>query len=217
MESVRTAVEPGAWANPSRVCQCGCGLPTEQKRRSLVIDGVIVYRTGDYRRFAGNHKLKGSRSTAYERMQKFITRTDTCWLWTGAFNPHGYGIARNVGGSTLVHRISYEHNVGPIPEGLFLDHLCRVRACCNPAHLEPVTDLENKVRGLAARRAVTRGVVHSCEVVEVDDGWVWLCAPCGRCAEFPVSYKQAMKNGKHHVRRLNRRDVLTELDKHPQR
>jgi hypothetical protein len=48
----------------------------------------------------------------------------------------------------LVHRDVYEQLVGPIPEGLVLDHLCRNRSCCNPAHLEPVTTAENVRRGL---------------------------------------------------------------------
>jgi hypothetical protein len=47
----------------------------------------------------------------------------------------------------MAHRISYEHFVGPIPKGLFIDHLCRMRACVNPGHLEPVTTLENARRG----------------------------------------------------------------------
>lgn len=80
-----------------------------------------------------------------------------CWLWTGATSPQGYGRfnaglredARNV----LAHRWSYEHHVGPIPDGLDLDHLCRVRHCVNPEHLEPVTRQENVQRGHRARSA----------------------------------------------------------------
>lgn len=74
-------------------------------------------------------------------------REDGCWVWTGALNKAGYGA---IGSGTKVlrtHRVAYEHFVGPIPDGLQLDHLCRNRACCNPAHLEPVTNLENWKRG----------------------------------------------------------------------
>lgn len=76
-----------------------------------------------------------------------------CWVWTGCRNNgRGYGQFR-VGGrldgkTKLVHRLVYDLLVGPIPEGLQLDHLCRNRACCNPAHLEPVTQEENRRRGL---------------------------------------------------------------------
>lgn len=75
-------------------------------------------------------------------------RGDGCWVWTGALNASGYGVI-GLGAMTLarVHRLTYEMLVGPIPEGLQLDHLCRVRACCNPTHLEPVTNRENFLRG----------------------------------------------------------------------
>ena len=70
-----------------------------------------------------------------------------CWLWEKGCYPNGYGqISRNKR-KILVHRLSYEHFVGPIPEGLQLDHLCRVRCCANPDHLEPVTAQVNQWRG----------------------------------------------------------------------
>lgn len=74
--------------------------------------------------------------------------TPGCWLWKASRYSTGYGCLMNKGGSWLAHRISYELNVGPIPEGLELDHLCRVRGCVNPAHLEPVTHRENGLRGV---------------------------------------------------------------------
>lgn len=73
-----------------------------------------------------------------------------CWLWTKSLSHNGYGRAVISRGKNLaVHRISYEAFVGPIPAGLQLDHKCRVRCCCNPAHLEPVTRDENIRRGNA--------------------------------------------------------------------
>lgn len=85
-----------------------------------------------------------------------------CWLWRHAGGV-GYGTAR-VGGRTVnAHRLAYEAFVGPVPEGLELDHLCRVRRCVNPNHLEPVTRSENMRRGSRGRltRAEAQMVAHS--------------------------------------------------------
>lgn len=70
-----------------------------------------------------------------------------CWLFNGYIAKNGYGQAKVGGRVVLTHRAVYEVLVGPIPPGLQLDHLCRNRACYNPAHLEPVTQQENIRRG----------------------------------------------------------------------
>lgn len=73
-----------------------------------------------------------------------------CWIWTARCRPYGvFSLPRVLGALKTVyaHRFAYELLVGPIPEGLELDHLCRVPRCCNPAHLEPVTRRENQRRG----------------------------------------------------------------------
>jgi hypothetical protein len=61
----------------------------------------------------------------------------------------GYGVLSTVDGNRYAHRLAYELLVGPIPEGLHIDHLCRRPECVNPAHLEPVTNVENIRRGNA--------------------------------------------------------------------
>lgn len=72
---------------------------------------------------------------------------DGCWLWLRTIQREGYGkITIRVDGkpaTRLAHRVSYETFVAPIPDGLWIDHLCRVRSCVNPAHLEPVTPQQN--------------------------------------------------------------------------
>ena len=80
-----------------------------------------------------------------------------CWLWQGQISRNGYGRHRVGPGRPLVaaHRVSYEHFVGEIPEGLQLDHTCRVRNCVNWAHLEPVTGSENTKRQDHAERRKT--------------------------------------------------------------
>ena len=71
-----------------------------------------------------------------------------CLLWTGAISGGGYGYISMPGRKLLrVHRVMYELFVGPIPDGMVLDHLCRVRRCASPAHLEAVTHRTNTLRG----------------------------------------------------------------------
>lgn len=72
-----------------------------------------------------------------------------CWIWNGYINPHGYGIIFVHGKRERTHRTMYELLRGSIPSGLQLDHLCRVRCCVNPAHIEAVTKKVNVLRGVS--------------------------------------------------------------------
>ena len=72
-----------------------------------------------------------------------------CWLWTGSLNNRMYGQFSFRGKTTTAHRVAYILFVGEIPDGLCVDHLCRVTKCVNPGHLEPVTQRENVSRGNA--------------------------------------------------------------------
>lgn len=71
-----------------------------------------------------------------------VDRGSECWLWTGAPNGSGYGTFRQ----EPVHRWAYKEFVGPIPEGFVIDHLCGVRMCVRPTHLEAVTPQVNVQR-----------------------------------------------------------------------
>lgn len=88
--------------------------------------------------------------TIEERFWPKVDKSGECWLWTGYRQPKGYGLI-NAGGRggtpLLVHRVSYALCVGEIPDKAEIDHLCRVRHCVNPAHLEAVTHAENVGRG----------------------------------------------------------------------
>lgn len=85
-----------------------------------------------------------------ERWLRRVNKTDTCWLWTGIVRADGYGSFTYARPKKMVaHKWGYEQLIGPVPLDLQLDHLCRVRNCVNPAHLEPVTQTENVRRGVS--------------------------------------------------------------------
>lgn len=106
---------------------------------------------------------------------------DECWLWSGAIRS-GYGFV-NEGGrgrSLPAHRVSYELLVGPIPEGLTIDHLCRVRNCVNPRHLEPVTLSENVKRKPPAPPFCPQGHEFTAENTARSTNGGRICRTCKR-------------------------------------
>lgn len=74
----------------------------------------------------------------------------TCWTWTGAVTSKGYGSVSYERRIWSSHKLAYVLLVGTVPDGLTLDHLCLTKRCCNPAHLDPVTNAENIRRGRAS-------------------------------------------------------------------
>jgi hypothetical protein len=109
---------------------------------------------------AGRRRYVVYRDALDRLADKFVFAPDGCWLWQGALYENGYASFWFDGKTGRAHRFIYELLVGSIPEHLQLDHLCRVRHCVNPAHLEPVTNAENGMRGVRAR-ALSRDVAGS--------------------------------------------------------
>lgn len=104
-----------------------------------------------YQRHLRNEKRRGAfvdlRTSGGALVERLLAKVavdpDGCWIFGGCLSGNGYGNLRDGAQMVSAHRASYEIFVGPIPPGLVIDHLCRVRACVNPAHLEPVTSQAN--------------------------------------------------------------------------
>jgi hypothetical protein len=82
-----------------------------------------------------------------DRFWANVEKTESCWVWTAGRFTEGYGGFRVDGRTRRAHRVAYELLIGPIAHGLVLDHLCGNPSCVNPAHLEPVTNRLNVLRG----------------------------------------------------------------------
>lgn len=97
-----------------------------------------------------------------DRFWSKVDKTDTCWLWTAGTDKDNYGVFRADHSNWRAHRLTYEDTFGPIPDGLVIDHLCRVHNCVNPYHTEPVTNGVNIMRGdtFPARNAAK---THCCK------------------------------------------------------
>lgn len=178
MESTRNPFRTPLPRGNSPLCACGCGARTSTVRTEYIL---------------------GHRPPAKSPSQRLWEKIDKrgsgeCWPWMAHVHRNGYAtfIPQNKDGvRVMVHRYAYEELVGPIPDGLTIDHLCKNRACCNPAHMEPVTQGENAIRGggakagVAARRAnaevgCRRGHPRTPEHAFKTPKGNWRCRTCDR-------------------------------------
>lgn len=136
-------------------------------------------------------------TTIEAQMSRYVVDANGCWIWQGATSSKGYGRVRVAGKVEFAHRVSYRLHIGEIPDGLELDHLCRVRNCIRPDHLEPVTHRENMERGTMwdARRAIThcpRGHAYD----EANTAIIRGCRRCRRCqAEKQAARRRRAREG----------------------
>lgn len=133
-------------------------------------------------------------------LDKVRVDSNGCWIWTASLNKNGYSQTSWKGKTRRAHRLLYEQLNGPIPQGLHCDHLCRVRACVNPEHIEPVTPMRNARRGDAGKN--NRDKTHcpaghpydeqnTIRIRQIGKGWSRMCSTCltKKQAEYARRYR----------------------------
>lgn len=141
--------------------------------------------------------------TIQERFwSKVDKQQDGCWLWTGEKSVKGYGrfefwIAPKKYRKVYSHRFAWEQSHGPVPAGLQLDHLCRVRNCVNPDHLEIVTSRENTLRGMSSSAVTYRTGICKRGHALTDDN-IYICSngyrTCLSCLRFHEELRRGKRN-----------------------
>lgn len=135
-----------------RVCHVdGCN---RQSRRH----GYCEKHSTRYRKYGDPLHVERIQGDDIARFMQYVNVDPAgCWVWSGVrHKTRSYGrfwVGGRGGSYQQAHRWSYEHHVALIPKGMTIDHLCRVRECVNPEHLEPVTQAENNRRALASRKS----------------------------------------------------------------
>lgn len=141
--------------------------------------------------------------TTPDLFMRHVLRGDGCWLWTGCIANNGYGQVGHEGRTRSAHTVAYEMFVGPIPEGLTIDHTCHNgsgckggptcthRRCVNPGHLEPVTNLVNNRRAKDNETHCVNGHEWTPETTRIrQDTGQRICRTCAKKqrAKYFVGY-----------------------------
>lgn len=140
----------GPGPNPSGLCMCGCGQPAPIAKRTSSDKGWVK---GEPIQFIEYHRVKKPRPPRPQRPDYLVEDRGyktPCHIWQRNLKD-GYGRASVGNKERKAHVVAWEKVHGPVPDGLMLDHLCRVRACINVDHLEPVTNAVNIQRGDKAK------------------------------------------------------------------
>jgi hypothetical protein len=138
---------------PKTTCSIeGCAKPT-RARGWCEAHYKRWRRTGD-----AGHTLP----TLDQRFWARVDKSGDCWLWTGAKNLDGYGVISSEGKPSLTHRVAYELQVGPIPRGQQIDHICHATSCVRAEHLRPATSKQNQENRAGAHSNSKSGVRGVC-------------------------------------------------------
>lgn len=131
--------------------------------------------------------------TQLQRFYAMEKPSEPCWIWPFKIDARGYGKVKYQGRARKAHQVVYEHYVGPVPDGLELDHLCRITDCVNPSHLEPVTHMENIRRRTAAKTHCHKGHEYTAENTYTGGGK----RQCRTCQRMAVArYTERRRGGK---------------------
>lgn len=139
--------------------------------------------------------------TVIGQRSEFRPDLGPCLIYTGADNGNGYGQFRFNGRNGYAHRYAWERTHGPIPDGLTVDHLCRVRRCCNVNHLELVPGVENYLRAVRVRTHCPNGHEYTPENLFIKESrpGVKFCRTCiketsRRCGERRTNAYKGLVN-----------------------
>lgn len=130
---------------PPGICQCGCLQPTPNATRNESRRGHVKGQPLPYLPAHG----KRPKGPAFEEQDRgYVT---PCWIWLRGCSGSGYGEIVLLGDTLRAYRLIYETHYGPLPKGYVPDHLCRVKSCVNPEHLQPVPMWLNSRDGAARK------------------------------------------------------------------